>query len=351
MFQLGPYSDSSSPKFRVLISLWFDFLISPCMCQRTILTFSNTFQSMSDSMVKNDIVFSPRSDDVSPLVNEANIFFNTIVLHDDKYTDLQESKDRMFQRVKYTQCPMQKNGYDCGIFAVACAFFHLSERVSLSAICFSQAYVRQARSILGFSFSTNGMCIKTTRDSYRQCFRMLRQESVDVVPVDSEMKMIIPLTSMFLTMRSTRKNPISFDCNFNVGSRQTPITFPTPPKVSPCNPDGNETTESDSSSPCASSSIVNPQDICNEESSPTLTTVDAQETSMLPYSVVDAIHDNTSGYDVNAMIDIMSCGNVDKNAMIDIMKELKFDSFKNLTDIDTTVDLYEQRNRKSFADL
>ena len=291
-----------------------------------------------DSLVKNVVAFAPTaSKDVMSLVKEVNIFFNTFILHGDNYTHLQECNDHLLQRVKFHQCPIQNNGYDCGIFAVACAL-HLSEHVPVTATTFSDADVRRARSILALAFSTKDACIKSTREEVRQCFPMLRHDSVDV-PVDSDVEMMIPLTSLFLTTRSTRRNPISLDCNFNAfnaGSRQKPITFSTPPQGLICNRDGNDTTESDSSIQAASRSVmVNLQNseaiITNDASSPTLTTVNAEETSIIDTSsIIDTVVNNTI------------C-NVD-NLMLLIMEEQQVHSFKALTDVDNIVHAYEQRS-------
>jgi hypothetical protein len=53
----------------------------------------------------------------------------------------------LLRRVQYKDSPLQKNGCDCGIFAVATTL-HLAERIPLTSHWFSQTHVTKASSEL-----------------------------------------------------------------------------------------------------------------------------------------------------------------------------------------------------------
>lgn len=78
------------------------------------------------------------------LVKKVNSFFKTFIIHDRKYFNLHQSDSNVVGIVQYRDCPLQRNGYDCGIFAVACTL-HLAERIPLNSGTFSQEDVTTAR--------------------------------------------------------------------------------------------------------------------------------------------------------------------------------------------------------------
>jgi Ulp1 family protease len=79
------------------------------------------------------------------IVKKMNFFFKTFVLHDK--ASLRQSDTDVIQLAQYKACPMQLNGYDCGIFAVA-TVLHLLERIDLSSRSLTQVHVTKARSLL-----------------------------------------------------------------------------------------------------------------------------------------------------------------------------------------------------------
>ena len=62
------------------------------------------------------------------MVKKVNLFFNKHILHKNQYLSLQQSDTDLLQRVQYKDCPIQKNGHNCGIFAVAAQFCILQNR-------------------------------------------------------------------------------------------------------------------------------------------------------------------------------------------------------------------------------
>ncbi len=87
------------------------------------------------------------------IVKKVNYFFNAFVLHETKYASIQQSDADVVRRVQYKDCPPQRNGYDCGIFAVAMVL-HLAEQIEITDDTFSQANVTQARAQLAETFAS-----------------------------------------------------------------------------------------------------------------------------------------------------------------------------------------------------
>jgi ribosomal protein L32 len=108
-------------------------------------------------------------------VKTVNLFFNRFILHDKKYRSVRQSNTDALQRVHYKACPMQKNGYDCGIFAVA-STLHLAERITLTSTSFSQSQVTKARSELAKTYATAGALM--TSSVFRDCFPLLRGRTI-----------------------------------------------------------------------------------------------------------------------------------------------------------------------------
>jgi hypothetical protein len=74
------------------------------------------------------------------MVKKVNLFFNKYILHERKYLSIQQSDADLLRRVQYEDSPLQNNGCDCGIFAVATTL-HLAERIPLTSHLFLQTHV------------------------------------------------------------------------------------------------------------------------------------------------------------------------------------------------------------------
>jgi Ulp1 family protease len=81
------------------------------------------------------------------MVKKVNLFFNKYILHERKYRSIQQSDADLLRRVQYKDSPLQNNGCDCGIFAVATTL-HLAEQIPLTSHSFLQTHVTKARSEL-----------------------------------------------------------------------------------------------------------------------------------------------------------------------------------------------------------
>jgi Ulp1 family protease len=75
---------------------------------------------------------------------QVNLFFNTYLIHEDKFSRLQQTDANLLCCVDYKECPLQTNGHDCGIFAVAIAL-HFAKQIELHRDLFLQADVTKAR--------------------------------------------------------------------------------------------------------------------------------------------------------------------------------------------------------------
>jgi len=109
------------------------------------------------------------------MVKKVNLFFNKYILHEKKYHSLQQADTDLIRRVQYKDSPMQNNGYDCGIFAVA-ATLHLAERIPLTLQSFSQTHVTKARSELAKTLCSKTAVMESA--IFRDCFPLLRGRSI-----------------------------------------------------------------------------------------------------------------------------------------------------------------------------
>ena len=160
------------------------------------------------------------------MVKKVNLFFNKHILHGKEYLSLQQSDTDLLQRVQYKGCPIQKNGHDCGIFAVA-AILHLAERIPLTSKSFSQTHVTKARLELAKTLCSDS-ALSMTSAVFRDHFPLLCGRSilhatgVEVINnrgVDGSAKPTAP------PRRSTRStNPILSD-EGNGLSRSTAIAL------------------------------------------------------------------------------------------------------------------------------
>jgi Ulp1 family protease len=64
------------------------------------------------------------------IARQANLFFNTFLIHKDKFSRLRQTEINLLRRVDYKVYPLQTNGHDCGVFAFAIAL-HLVEQIKL----------------------------------------------------------------------------------------------------------------------------------------------------------------------------------------------------------------------------
>ena len=88
----------------------------------------------------------------------------------------------MIGRVHYMGCPLQLNGSDCGIFAVA-TVLHLVERIDFTSTSFTQADVTKARSLLAKTLRSDVFLLRSS--VLRDCFPLLRgRHIVDATGVE-----------------------------------------------------------------------------------------------------------------------------------------------------------------------
>ena len=160
-------------------------------------------------------------------MKKVNLFFNKYILHGKEYyLSLQQSDTDLLQRVQYKDCPIQKNGHDCGIFAVA-AILHLAEQIPLTSKSFSQTHVTKARFELAKTLCSDS-ALSMTSAVFQDHFPLLCDRSilhdtgVEVINnrgVDGSAKPTAP------PRRSTRStNPILSD-EGNGLSRSTAIAL------------------------------------------------------------------------------------------------------------------------------
>jgi hypothetical protein len=154
------------------------------------------------------------------VVRQVNHFFNTYLIHEEKYAPLRQTDATLLCRVQYKECPEQNNGFDCGIFAVA-ILLHLSEQLEVKRDSFSLADVTRARSNLAEAF-----CLKSavmTSDVFRNCFPCLCgrsiMESTGVEVVTCATATLPKKSAPLMYNIRTRSNPIVYD-----GDGATPQT-------------------------------------------------------------------------------------------------------------------------------
>ena len=109
-----------------------------------------------------------QSSTAASIVKKVNYFFNAFVLHEKKYASIRQSDTDVVQLVQYKDSPSQKNGYDCGIFAVAMVL-HLAKQTDITDDTLSQANITQARARLAETFASDDAFI------YRNIYSMNRK--------------------------------------------------------------------------------------------------------------------------------------------------------------------------------
>jgi hypothetical protein len=83
----------------------------------------------------------------------------------------------LIDRVHYCDCPIQKNGFDCGLFAVG-VVLHLIEGIDVTRETFRQQDITNLRSTLVTVFGGDGADLGTTSQVVRDCFPQLRGSSI-----------------------------------------------------------------------------------------------------------------------------------------------------------------------------
>jgi hypothetical protein len=119
---------------------------------------------------------------VMEIMESVNAFFCAFVLHEKKYHILHQHDKNVLNRVTYGHCPVQTNGYDCGLFAVI-VVLHLVERKPLNTDTFDQKDISNLRSKLCTVFGLNvehsaELAYRTTSEVVRNCFPALRGSSI-----------------------------------------------------------------------------------------------------------------------------------------------------------------------------
>ena len=119
---------------------------------------------------------------VIEIMESVNAFFCAFVLHEKKYHLLHQHHNNVLNRVTYGHCPVQTNGYDCGLFAVI-VVLHLVEGTRLNTDTFDQKDISNLRSKLCTVFGLNvehsaELAYKTTSEVVRNCFPALRGSSI-----------------------------------------------------------------------------------------------------------------------------------------------------------------------------
>ncbi len=109
------------------------------------------------------------------IVRQVNLFFNTYLIHKDRFSRLRQTDANLLRRVDCKDCPLQTNGHDCGFFAIAIAL-HFAEWIKLHRDSFLQADVIQATSQMADVFSSR-LGVMTSNVS-RKCFPYFRGGSI-----------------------------------------------------------------------------------------------------------------------------------------------------------------------------
>ena len=115
-----------------------------------------------DSLVRRTRQVNP---DVLRIVKVVNFFIHNFLLHEKKHAHLRDSDAALIGRVHYCDCPMQKNGFDCGLFAVG-VVLHLIEGIDVTRETFRQQDVTTLRSRLVTVF---GGMVLTWEQQVRLC--------------------------------------------------------------------------------------------------------------------------------------------------------------------------------------
>ncbi len=206
--------DLSFPLWKQGISLWLaSIFLSRILILLLKFPFTTHWNGLKSAAIQG-------SSAQNAIVRMVNLFFNTYVLHEEKYAPLQQTDANKLRRVQYGDCPAQHDGYNGGIFAIAVVFY-LAERKPLNIHTFSQNDVTKARSLLAQAFAPTSAFIP--RNVFKNCFPMLRGEST----IDSSgVEIITPVHSIIRNTCNTRSHPIAFLGDGKSGLSAATLTCP-----------------------------------------------------------------------------------------------------------------------------
>ena len=114
---------------------------------------------------------------VASIVKDINFFVHSFILHDKQHKHLRDTDEALIQRVQYGDCPIQENGFDCGLFAVG-IILHVIEGKRINTETFKQQHVTNLRSRLATVFAGDSTELGTTSQVVRECFPQLRGSSI-----------------------------------------------------------------------------------------------------------------------------------------------------------------------------
>ena len=114
---------------------------------------------------------------VITIVKDVNFFLQSFILHEKKHEHLRETDKALIGRLHYGDCPIQDNGFDCGLFAVGIVL-HLIEGKDIYSETFTQKHITNLRSRLATVFEGDGAESGTTSQVVRGCFPQLRGSSI-----------------------------------------------------------------------------------------------------------------------------------------------------------------------------
>jgi hypothetical protein len=296
------------------------------------------------------------------IVRQVNHFFNTYLIHEEKFARLRQPDATLVRRVQYKACPEQKNGFDCGIFAVAIVL-HLSERLEVKTDTFSQADVTKARSNLAEAFCSESAVM--TSDVFRNCFpslcgrSIMESTGIEVItratstppkksatlrhcrstistPIVYDGDGVTPHTAITLT---TSPMKIDHDTNVNVKNDEEGLLDPSPPRNTRSNPivyDG------DGASSQTAIALTSPMVLDVH----TNVRVKNDEEGLL-----DPSPPRREGTTTTSTISTTASMNLDTDndtrttdtALYRIMEEKQLEFFKDLNDVDVIIESYESQ--------
>jgi hypothetical protein len=82
--------------------------------------------------------------DVAGIVEDVNFFVGHFILHERENQDRRLSDNVLIRGLEYCDCPIQLNGYDCGLFAIGMVL-HLVDGKNLTEETFKQENITDLR--------------------------------------------------------------------------------------------------------------------------------------------------------------------------------------------------------------
>jgi hypothetical protein len=106
-----------------------------------------------DSMVRRSTRGISSTTPASEILGEVNEFLHNFVLYKPQHKHLQREIGELNEMVEYHDCPRQRNGIDCGLFAVG-VVLHLLEGKAINSKTFSPKDIHRLRLELSMHFKT-----------------------------------------------------------------------------------------------------------------------------------------------------------------------------------------------------